>query len=289
MSSDNPMANATQSAQSLHDHALASLLPLLACPECQGDLARQGAGLICRSCSRSYEVADGIPLLAKAGSSELWGVESGSQTSAAYQEAFLEANIGERYQDRYQRPWSKRATSRREISRIERLLASQPRCQRLLDIPCGGGRVSGPLVKVTDLLLQADISLSQVLMARQTMGSQGSVAWFTASAFLIPLKEGVVDGILCNRLAHHLAGVEQERLVGELLRVSKRFVILSYYDYDSFKSRSRRLRGKKPGCTLRRPDLDAMAKRHGASVEMDLPLWVNGSRLRYALLVKHPD
>ena len=165
---------------------------------------------------------------------------------------------------------------------------SQPRCQRLLDIPCGGGRVSAPLVKATDLLLQADISLSQVITARQTMGSEGSFAWLTASAFLIPLKEGVVDGILCNRLAHHLAGVEQERLIGELLRVSKRFVILSYYDYDSFKSRSRRFRSKNPGYTLRRSDLDAMAKRNGASVEMDLPLWIEGSRLRFALLLKKP-
>ena len=61
----------------MNDHVLASLLPLLACPECRGDLARQGGGLTCQSCSRSYEVADGIPLLAQAGSSELWGVESG--------------------------------------------------------------------------------------------------------------------------------------------------------------------------------------------------------------------
>ncbi|MBP1728646.1 MAG: SAM-dependent methyltransferase [Deltaproteobacteria bacterium] len=289
MNSDKPVANETKNTQSLHDHALDSLLPLLACPECRGDLARQGGGLTCQSCSRSYEVADGIPLLAQAGSSELWGVESDSQTSTAYQETFLDATIGERYQQRYERRWSKRFTTRREIGRIEQLLMSQPRCHRLLDIPCGGGRVSGPLVNATDLLLQADISLSQVLTARQTMGSPGSFAWLTASAFLIPLKEGVVDGILCNRLAHHLAGVEQERLIGELLRVSKRFVIMSYYDHDSFKSRGRRLRGKKPGYTLRRSDLAAMARRHGASVAMDLPLWVEGSRLRYALLLKNLD
>jgi uncharacterized protein YbaR (Trm112 family)/SAM-dependent methyltransferase len=272
----------------MNDH-LTSLLPLLACPECRGDLIRQEAGLTCQGCSRNYEVADGIPLLAQAGSTELWGVESDTQTSAAYQKSFLEASIGEQYQQRYERRWTKRCTTVREIARIEQLLVSQPRCQRLLDIPCGGGRVSGPLVKTTDLLLQADISLSQVLTARQTMGSQGNFAWLTASAFMIPLKEGVVDGILCNRLAHHLSGAEQERLIGELLRVSKRFVIISYYDHDSFKSRGRRLRGKSPGYTLRRTDLNAMANRHGASVQMDLPLWVKGSRLRFALLLKNLD
>lgn len=272
----------------MKERSLAALLQLLVCPECQGNLARQGAGLTCLTCSRSYEVADGIPLLARAGSSELWGVETDNQTSAAYQEQFLAATIGERYQQRYERRWTKRCVTRREISCIEQLLASRPRCSRLLDIPCGGGRVSGPLAKATDLLLQADLSLSQVLIARQTMGSQGNIAWLTASAFLIPLKEGTVDGILCNRLTHHLPAVEQERLISELLRVSKSFVILSYYDHDSFKSRGRRLRGKNPGHTLKRSDLDTMAKRNGATVQMDVPLWFEGSRLRYALLLKTP-
>lgn len=280
--------NETIDTHSRNDSALASLLPLLTCPECRGELTPRGAGLTCQTCSGSYEVADGIPLLARAGSSELWGVAADSRTSAAYQEQFLDSSIGERYRQRYERRWTKRCVTRREISRIEQLLASQPRCRRLLDIPCGGGRVSGPLAKATDLLLQADLSLSQVLTARQTMGSRGNIAWLTASAFLIPLKEGTVDGILCNRLTHHLATVEQERLIGELLRVSKSFVILSYYDYDSFKSRGRRLRGKNPGHTLKRSDLDAMAKRHGASIQKDLPLWFEGSRLRYALLLKNP-
>lgn len=288
MSSDKPVADATNTTQSKNDLSLVSLLPLLACPECRGDLDRQGAGLTCRKCSRSYEVADGIPLLAQVGSSELWGVAAASQTSTAYQETFQDMSIGERYKQRYERRWTKRFTTRREIGLIEQLLVSQPRCHRLLDIPCGGGRVSGPLVNATDLLLQADISLSQVLTARQAMGSEGKFAWLTASAFMIPLKEGVVDGILCNRLAHHLAGVEQERLIGELLRVTKRFVILCYYDHDSLKSRGRRLRGKNPGYTLRRSDLAEMVKRNGASVAMDLPLWIKGSRLRYALLLKNP-
>ena len=61
----------------------------------------------------------------------------------------------------------------------------------------------------------------QVLMARRTMGSQGRIVWFTASAFMIPLKDGAVDGTICNRLMHHLpSGAEQERLIHELLRVS---------------------------------------------------------------------
>ncbi len=271
----------------VNNDTLDSWIGLLACPDCRGDLAREGTGLVCRSCARGYEVHDGIPLLARPGSSEQWGVPSDGPTSVTYQKQFQQSDIGELYRRRYQRRWSKRCTTHREIHRIGRLLASQPRCRRLLDLPCGGGRVSGPLASATDLLLQADLSLGQVLTARETMGASGHVRWFTASAFMIPLKDGVVDAAVCNRLAHHLpSAVEVERLIGELLRVSTRFVVLSYYDHDSFKSLGRRLRGIDPGNTLRRGDLHALARQHDAFIQLDIPFWCAGSRLRFALLRK---
>lgn len=270
-------------------NAIDSILPLMVCPECRAELIRQEASLACRSCGKEYEIRNGIPLLAQLGSSEQWGVVPGQETSVGYQQQFQEADIGERYRQRYQKRWHKRRVTDREIMRLKQLLASQPRCRRLLDLPCGGGRVSAPLAEVTDSLIQADIGLSQVLMARQVMGagSQGNITWLTASAFTIPLKDDAVDGVLCNRLTHHLpSNAEQERLIEELLRVSKRFVILSYYDHNSFKSLGRRLRGKAPGHTMARRDLSAVVSRQGARIEKDVPLWYLGSRIRYALICK---
>lgn len=263
-----------------------TLESLLVCPECHGGLTRGERGLTCEACSRSYKVSDGVPLLGQIGSTEQWGDASDGSNSVDYQERFQEAGIGPRYRQSYQTRWSKRRVTRREIHRIEKLLASQPRCRRLLDLPCGGGRVSGPLAAKTDLLLQADISLGQVLTAKQVMSSHESVAWFTASAFLIPLKDDAVDAVLCNRLTHHLPAAERERLIRELLRVAAQFVIVSYYDHDSFKSLGRRLRGQKPGNTLRRHDVQALAEQNGAFVQEDVPLWFVGSRLRYAVLRK---
>jgi SAM-dependent methyltransferase len=225
-------------------------------------------------------------LLARSGSSEQWGVESNDATSAAYQTQFEQSDIGPRYRQRYEKRWFKRLTTRREIRHVGSLLASQPRCRRLLDMPCGGGRVSAPFAAAADLLLQADLSLSQVHMARHTLGSRGGILWFTASAFVIPLKDGAVDGAVCNRLTHHLSPAEQERVVHELLRVSARFVILSYYDHDSFRSLGRRVRGKDAGHTMRRDDLRTWTQQDGAVVRRDIPLWSAGSRLRYALLEK---
>ena len=263
-----------------------TIASLLVCPDCHRDLTVSDNSLTCGSCKHSYEVSDGVPLLARTGSSEQWGCESDGATSVDYQVEFQKADIGPRYQQCYKDRWSKRRVTRREIRCIRKLLAAQPRSQRMLDIPCGGGRVSGPLANATDLLLQADISLGQVQTARQVMSSQQSIAWFTASAFLIPMKDGAVDAILCNRLSHHLPAVEREQLIRELLRVASQFVILSYYDHDSFKSLGRRLRGRDPGHTLRRKDLHALAEQNGAFVQTDVPLWYLGSRLRYAVLQK---
>jgi SAM-dependent methyltransferase len=262
------------------------ILPLMACPKCRAELARKGTGLACRSCASEYEIQKGIPLLAQVGSSEQWGVAPEGSTSVGYQQQFQKENIGQRYRERYQQKWYKRRVTDREIKRLGQLLASQERCHRMLDLPCGGGRVSGPLAEATDCLLQADIGISQIRMAQQVMGSAGNVVWLAASAFAIPLKDGAVDGTVCNRLTHHLPPAEQERVIGELLRVSTRFVILSYYDHNSFKSLGRRLRGNPPGHTLARGDLRTLVARHGAEVRMDLPLWYAGSRIRYALIRK---
>ena len=279
------MTNKTRKDNVAND--INSILPLLVCPECHADLTHRGTSLKCQGCARDYEIKAGIPRLGQVGSSEKWGMASDDRTSVDYQDKFQKQDIGERYKQRYQKHWSKRRVTRREIKRLEQLLASQSRCRYMLDLPCGGGRVSAPLADATDCLLQADIGLSQILAARQIMTSKDHTAWLTASAFSIPLKDNAVDATVCNRLTHHLpSSAEKERLIQELLRVSSRFVILSYYDHNSFKSLGRRLRGKHPGHTLSRPNLRALAERHEARVQIDVPLWYIGSRLRYVLLQK---
>ena len=111
--------------------------------------------------------------------------------------------------------------------------------------------------------------------------------WMTASGFEIPLQDAAVDGTVCVRLNHHLpAAVERERLVRELLRVSKRFVIMTFFDFDSLKNRLRRMRGKSPKFTMRVDELGALAQSCGATLVASPALFVVGSGHRYALMVK---
>jgi hypothetical protein len=66
----------------------------------------------------------------------------------------------------YAQRWSKRWITRREYTLLERLLASQPRCQSLLDLPSGGGRLSPQIAQYTDLLIESDIASARCSTAR---------------------------------------------------------------------------------------------------------------------------
>lgn len=62
---------------------------------------------------------------------------------------------------------SKRWITRREYALLRRLLASQPHCTTLLDLPSGGGRLSRQIAEYTDLLIEADIALGQVQYGKE--------------------------------------------------------------------------------------------------------------------------
>jgi hypothetical protein len=113
----------------------------------------------------------------------------------------------------------------------------------------------------------------------------------TASAFHIPLRDNAVDGTVCVRLAHHLpTAVERERLLRELLRVSRRFVVMTYFDHHSLKNLLRRLRRpfnrKEPKMTMTTERVAALAREAGARLVDAPPLSRMGSGHRYALIVK---
>jgi len=53
----------------------------------------------------------------------------------------------------------KRWSTDREFRLLDQLLSSQGRSKLLLDLPCGGGRLSPRIGAHTDLLIEADIAV----------------------------------------------------------------------------------------------------------------------------------
>lgn len=212
-------------------------------------------------------------------------------TRASYQQEYQQLDAAAAYNVKYERELLKRWSTRREFRLLDRLLSSQPRSRALLELPCGGGRLSRAMAPYADLLIEADVAFGQLEYARQNRDSATRQVWLTASALRIPFRDASLDGAVCIRLSHHLPHpAEREQLLIELLRVARRFVIFTFFDYHSLKNRLRRLRRpfdrKRPKYTMTQADVRALAARQGAHVAACPALSRLGSGHRYALLVK---
>ncbi len=270
---------------------LQRIAELLICPACSADLSIRDEDILCRSCGATYPMRNGVPLLARLGTSNTWGETQQTPQSETYQEQYQEIDDATEYNLEYRAELLKRASTRREY-KIIRALVGQRHCGTILDLPCGGGRLTPAFAEAADLIIEADIALGQVLWSIKDVSISTPRILMTASAFHIPLRDNSVDATVCVRLCHHLpTAAERERLVGEILRVSRQFVLMTYFDFHSVKNTLRRLRqpftGKPPKMTMKTSRVAALAKEHGAELVACPALSFLGSGHRYALMVKN--
>jgi SAM-dependent methyltransferase len=116
--------------------------------------------------------------------------------------------------------------------------------QAILDLPCGYGRFSSILAQEGRFVISADLSPGMVVRARERLGGKGGYAVMDIRQ--LPLKNGSVDATFTMRLFHHgFAREQMGSLLPELARVTRRFVILSYYRPTFFHTLLRKIRGFK--------------------------------------------
>jgi SAM-dependent methyltransferase/uncharacterized protein YbaR (Trm112 family) len=297
--------------------ALSRLLDRMRCPGCAGALSHDGDTLVCGGCGTPFPIRQGIPLLAIRGTAETWEqtdpgppptppeellearpepaagarLDAGATTSADYQTWYQDLEEARSYNEAYRDRPTKRWSTKREYRLLQRLLETQPRSGVLLDLPSGGGRLSPRLAPHTDLLVEADIGFGQLLYGREQHTGEDDRVWMTASAFHIPFRDRSVDGVVCCRLCHHLpTAAERERLLAELLRVSRGFVIMTFFDHHSVKNTLRRMRrpldGKPPKMTMTVDRVREVAREHGAELVAQPALSHLFSGHRYALMVR---
>jgi SAM-dependent methyltransferase len=274
--------------------SIATIERLLACPACRDPLSVGPDWIRCEGCDARYPVQDGVALLALRGGSETWGVSQDGEQGTEYQEEFQDIAQAAEYNLQFRRRPLKLGVTPRESLLIRRCIRRVGRSRAILEIPCGGGRLTPAFADATELVIEADIAIGQVLYGRKASQAEVPRVWMTASAFHIPLRDASVDGVVCVRLSHHLpTAAERERLFAELLRVARRFAIVTYFDRHSLKHLTWRLRhpfsrkARKPA--LSRAEVAALAAPHGARLVSNEPLARFGSGHRYALLLKDAD
>lgn len=263
------------------------ILELLACPWCHSAVAWATSGLRCSGCPAEFPVREGILDLARRGTAETWGAVDSEASSQRYQEAYAALDRARHYNRDYEVRPLKRMSTMRERRLISRLLGTRGRVGTLLELPCGGGRLSPSFAPWTGLLIQADTGWGQLLHANQRPPLPTPRVLLAASGFHVPFRDASVDGVVCVRLSHHLPTVEERhRLLRELLRVAKRYVLMTFFDHHSLKNRIRQHRGKSPKLTMTVDEVAGIAHEHRAKlVAAPMISWLNSGH-RYALMVK---
>jgi SAM-dependent methyltransferase len=145
------------------------------------------------------------------------------------------------YRDKYRRSLLRRLSSRRELALVDRALAQAAAYGRILDIPCGAGRLGPTLLRRAVRLVSADLSLPMIREARAALAvpTHAHRALFARTAAeALPFPDGTFDAVLCHRLIHHLADpAARARLLREMRRVAARWVVLSFHDATAPKRR----------------------------------------------------
>lgn len=131
------------------------------------------------------------------------------------------------------------------IGRLLRKHGGQGQRARVLDLPCGTGRLHSSLKELGDHYVGADVSIPML--------SHSDVPAVAGDAFRMPFMTDAFDTVVCCRLLHHLEEREElPHVVEELLRVSSDIVLASFWDADSLPAWRRKL-GLRKDSTGRRP------------------------------------
>jgi ubiquinone/menaquinone biosynthesis C-methylase UbiE len=194
------------------------------------------------------------------------------------------------YDSKYERELHKRISDRVERRVIARALALAPGPhERILDVPCGAGRLSPELVLHSrGRIVEADYSPTMLERCRSNArGYEPAVA--RVNALQLPFRDGSFDLVFSARISHHI-GLEsdRERWLRELCRVSRRYVVATFFDASSLKNLIRIARSpfsrKRPKNTMRLARVHELAQESGFVVKAAIPLSRLFSGHRYLVL-----
>jgi len=147
---------------------------------------------------------------------------------------------------RFDRPERQRR-NRRKWAAIVAALETAGDVRSILDVPCGTGRFTGALVDRGSAVVACDISLEMMHAAAAKMSPRpGFLGHVQADAERLPLRTGSIDCVLSIRFMFHVDPATRVRILREMRRVSRRWLVVDYrhrYSYRWVKWRVARTLG----------------------------------------------
>lgn len=141
---------------------------------------------------------------------------------------YRDADVAEGYDSwRYDSPRGRRRNAR-DLASIGRALDEAERrgqpVRAALDLPCGTGRLAPLLVARRIAGSGADVAIEMLRVARRKLGP--GVPVFQCSADAIPLPDRSLDAVFSIRFLFHLDAEGRCRVLTEMARVSRRWVVV---------------------------------------------------------------
>jgi SAM-dependent methyltransferase len=172
-----------------------------------------------------------------------------SETSNSYTQYLHRLDSPDRA-SRYPSRFNASFRQRREQRALRRLIELIPPQSRVLDLPCGTGRVSRLILEAGHQLIGGDSAACMLAEAEQQLCREFPQAEFRVmQAARTGLPDRSVDAVMCNRLFHHFAEPDVRiAVLRELARVSRGPVIVSFSNSFAadvvWQRASRRVRGQ---------------------------------------------
>lgn len=176
------------------------------------------------------------------------------------------------YRRKYESSLARRWSNRRELGAVDAALTQAQTSGRVLDCPCGAGRLTPTLLAHAQHVTAVDLAPTMVAEAQDALAAQaraGRVDFAVASADRLPFADGAFDTAVCHRLLHHLADpADRAGVLRELRRVARRRVVLSFSDATTWKAWIQGLRRVQRRRTILTPtQIAAEARAQGLVLE----------------------
>ncbi len=195
------------------------------------------------------------------------------------------------YNVKYEKEWIKRLSHRKEYRVLDKIFEIVGGGhERFLDLPSGTGRLFPALRPHGKKFFETDVSREMLKLARVNLEDyQPNLV--QASAFHIPYKDGSFDCVFSARLTHHIPEArERDLFLRELGRVSRKWVVVTFFHTHSVKNVLRRFRRlfnrKRPKITMTTSELEAVMKTAGLQLVTTIPLARLFSGHHFAILKK---
>ena len=213
---------------------------------------RMGAALVARTVRKGHRPAEDL-----------------SRFAQRYDTPREAANYRDRRFGRSQHGRTVDAAERRIVGEtLDRLGIRGP----VLDVPCGTGRFVAVFARAGCDVLAGDVSADMLALARRAAAEAGGVCRCVAlDARRLPVPDRSMEMAFAMRLLHRVRDpAERVAVLKELGRVSRRWVLFSFYNRRSGRGLRDRMRGRYPGET--RSAIRRDAAEAGLRVERFLPV-----------------